>query len=47
MQKGRKKKFEIKKNGDKISPKKARIIDRAVKKATKDYRWVFSKLGNT
>ncbi|MBU2595289.1 hypothetical protein KJ713_00425 [Patescibacteria group bacterium] len=43
----KKKLFKVKRNGHKISPKKARIIDRAVKKATKDYHWVFSKLGNT
>ena len=47
MKKERKKRFEIKKNGHKISPKKARVIDHVVKKATKDYQWVFSKLGNT
>ena len=41
------KKFSIKKNGKKISPKKAKVIDRAVKKAVTDYKWTFKHLGNT
>lgn len=47
MEKKKKKQFKVEKNGKRVSPKKARVIDYAVKRATKDYKWAFKKLGST
>lgn len=47
MMKKERKKFIVRKNTKKISPKKAKIIDRAVKKAVTDYKWTFKHLGST